>query len=244
MLVTEGILLVLVTLLLVVVIYQGGGLGKGALLPVPGKTCAEGFAGGAPPDSLALGPHLPPEAPLSGEEIPLTSPPWVAGETAPISPFPPPPVGAEGYGLDSGYGAADLAKNFRNWAASPRDIEEAQRAAWFEATAKEDPPPFYTNQGGIVAPSPALNYQDTLVDLIADPRMRAQQANWYSEVAPKSQTSMKVDTIDEAAAVSAFRGWGIYSFRFGAPAQHNPLFITSEGPEDFALEATEFRVGG
>ena len=49
---------------------------------------------------------------------------------------------------------------------------------------------------------------------------------------------------DEAAAVANFHGHGIYAFRFCAPAQHNPLFITDQDPADYALEATEFRVGG
>ncbi len=258
MLITEGILLVLVTLLIVVVLYQGGGLGKGAKIPMPAAGNKGGFAATAGPgpgpvavggyDALRLQPGGAPvqvaggSHPLtSGPVIPMPHPPWL-DDVAP--PPPAPPVGVDSYGLDHGYGVEDLAKNYRNWAATPKTIEEAQRAAWFEATSQETPPPYYTNQGGIVSPESALNYNETLVDLISDPRMRAQQANWYSEVAPKSQTSMKVDTINEAAAVSNFHGWGIYSFRFGAPSQHNPLYLTDQDPEDYALQATEFMVGG
>lgn len=158
----------------------------------------------------------------------------------------------DAYNQDHAYLSADLAKNYRSWAASPRDLEEAQRAAWFEAVSAGNNayynPELGADTGSDVSqhhtPGPAINYQDTLVDLVADPRMRAQQANWYSEVAPKSQTSMKVDTIDEAAAISAQNGWGIYAFRFPAPSQHNPLFITDQDAESFGVQTTRFSFGG
>ena len=93
-------------------------------------------------------------------------------------------------------------------------------------------------------PTPAINYQDTLVDLVADRRMKAQHANWHSEVVPKSQTSLKVDTMDEAAAVSNYNGHGMYAFRFGAPTQHNPLFVTDQDAESYAVNSTAFTFGG
>lgn len=158
----------------------------------------------------------------------------------------------DAYNQDHAYLSADLAKNYRAWATSPRDLEEAQRAAWFEAVSNGNNAFYNPELGGESGtelvqhhtPGPAINYQDTLVDLVADPRMRAQQANWYSEVAPKSQTSLKVDTIDEAAAISAQRGWGIYSFRFPAPSQHNPLFITDQDAESYGVNTTRFAFGG
>ncbi len=153
---------------------------------------------------------------------------------------------------DHAYLSADLAKNYRAWASTPRDLEEAQRAAWFESTTQGTNSSFDPATAGNVGaeamlhhtPGPSINYQETLVDLVADPRMKAQQANWYSEVAPKSQTSMKVDTIDEAAAISNARGHGIYAFRFPAPSQHNPLFVTDQSAEDYGVQTTRFAFGG
>lgn len=149
-------------------------------------------------------------------------------------------------------GSADLSKNYRAWAAAPRDLEEAQRAAWFESVSNGNNAYYNSEAGGDVAselmqhhtPGPSINYQDTLVDLVADPRMRAQQANWYSEVAPAGGGAMKVDTLDEAAAVSNYRGSGLYSFRFAAPSQHNPLFITDQDAESFGVHTTKFSFGG
>lgn len=158
----------------------------------------------------------------------------------------------DAYNQDHAYLRADLAKNYRNWATTPKDLEEAQRAAWFEATANGHNAYYNAEKGGDPSaeltqhhtPGPAINYQDALVDLVADPRMRAQQANWYSEVAPKSQVSLKVDTIDEAAAVSAQRGHGLYAFRFPAPSQHNPLFITDQDSGNYGVQTTKFTFGG
>lgn len=158
----------------------------------------------------------------------------------------------DAYNQDHAYLTADLAKNYRAWAASPRDLEEAQRAAWFEAVSNGSNAFYNPEMGGSPSselaqhhtPGPAINYQDTLVDLVSDPRMRAQQANWYSEVAPKSQTAMKVDTIDEAATMSAVPRQGLYTFRLSAPSQHNPLFITDQDAESYAVQTTRFAFGG
>jgi len=146
---------------------------------------------------------------------------------------------------------ANPADSYQSRAAAPRDLEEAQRAAWFEAVsnghnAHYDPEAGGNTSSELVAhhtPGPSINYQDVLVDLVADPRMRAQQANWHSEVAPKSQTSMRVDTIDEAAAMSALSRHGLYSFRLAAPSQHNPLFVTDQDAESYGVHATGFRFG-
>ncbi len=167
MLITEGILLVLVTLLIVVVLYQGGGLGKGAKIPMPAAGNKGGFAATAGPgpgpvavggyDALRLQPGGAPvqvaggSHPLtSGPVIPMPHPPWL-DDVAP--PPPAPPVGVDSYGLDHGYGVEDLAKNYRNWAATPKTIEEAQRAAWFEATSQETPPPTTPTRAGSSLPS-------------------------------------------------------------------------------------------
>ena len=158
----------------------------------------------------------------------------------------------DAYNQDHAYLKADLAKNYRSWATTPRDLEEAQRAAWFESVSQGSNAFYDPEKGGNQSsellqhhtPGPSINYQDTIVDLIADPRMRAQQADWYSEVAPKSQTAMKVDTIDEAATMSAVPRQGLYSFRFSAPSQHNPLFITDQDAESYGAQTTRFSFGG
>lgn len=158
----------------------------------------------------------------------------------------------DAFNQEHAFRSADLAKNYRAWAASPRDLEEAQRAAWFESTASGDNAFYNAEAGGDAAaeltqhhtPAPSINYQDALVDLVADPRMRAQQANWHSEVAPKSQTAMRVDTLDEAAAIAHNRGHGLYAFRFPAVSQHNPLFITDQDAESYGVHTTRFSFGG
>jgi hypothetical protein len=258
---TEGILLILVLLLVVLVCQQARSPKRRPWYAWNQPPCgwAEGFQGGGE------GFHQRPRGAGASYETPyypLQAPPGTFFNGIRHDPLPGPPgplmslsgpkardgpvadVGTESWGLRGGYGSDSLAKNYRSWAAGPRDIDDAERAAWFETAAGQNPPPYYATHGGFVQPDPDLNYQDMLVDLIADPRMRAQQANWWSEVAPKSQTSMKVDTVDEAASIAAFQGHGIYAFRFGAPAQHNPLHLTDSGPADFAAEATEFMIGG
>ena len=94
------------------------------------------------------------------------------------------------------------------------------------------------------APAPCINYQDALVDTVADPRMRAQHQNWYGEVGPKSQTAMAVDDMDEAAAVSNYQGHGLYAFRFSAPTQSNPLFVTDMDKSQYRDHSTRFSIGG
>ena len=168
--------------------------------------------------------------------------------------------GPEGFaGRREGFGPVfqndALPKQFRQWSVTPPSVAESERAAWFEATA--DPPTSLsaTNDrgspatehfgpaGGASGPiGESLDYNQALTDLVADPRLLAQHSNWVNEVLPKSQVSMKVDTIDEAAAISAYRGHGIYAFRFNAPAQNNPLFVTDEGPADYHKESTPFLI--
>lgn len=159
----------------------------------------------------------------------------------------------DAYNQDHAYLKADLAKNYRAWAAAPRDLEEAQRAAWFAATSNGENESYDPETGGDAAaemgshhtPGPAINYQDALVDLVADPRMNAQHANWHSEISAKSQGALKVDTIDEAAAISTQGGHGIYAFRFPGSkvSQHNALFITEESAESQGVQATPFSIG-
>ena len=156
----------------------------------------------------------------------------------------------DAYNQDHAYRRADLAKNYRAWAATPRNLEEAQRAAWFEAVefghnATHDPEKGHDvdHQVQHHTPGSMINYQDALVDLVADDRMRAQHMSWHSEVAPKSQTAMRVDDMAEASAMSSNRGHGVYAFRFSAPSQYNPLFITDQDAESYSPQATKFALG-
>ena len=77
--------------------------------------------------------------------------------------------------------------------------------------------------------------------MVATPDMRRQHESWHAEVAPKSQTSLVVDDMDEAAAISSFNGVGINAFQFSAPKQSNALFLTDQNAESYAKNAT--RVG-
>ena len=233
----EAILIVLLVVLIVVVTFQGCGFGQGGYDGCPSgcgcPRCMKGSFTSSMP-AAASSSVMSPYTPINMQDGAIRG------------------VRHDAYNQDHAYISADLAKNYRSWTAAPRDLEEAQRAAWFEAVSNGNNSYHNTEAGGNSAseliqhhtPGPSINYQDTLVDLVADPRMRAQQANWYSEVAPKSQTAMKVDTIDEAAAVSTQRGHGLYAFRFPAPTQHNPLFITDQDVESFGVQTTKFTFGG
>jgi hypothetical protein len=149
---------------------------------------------------------------------------------------------------DHAHRRVDHAKKYR--AATPRNLEEAQRAAWFEAVefghnATHDPEKSHDMDHRVQhhTPGSMINYQDALVDLVADDRMRAQHLSWHSEVAPKSQTTMRVDDMEEASAMSSNRGHGVYAFRFSAPSQYNPLFITDQDAESYSPQATKFALG-
>jgi hypothetical protein len=149
----------------------------------------------------------------------------------------------------------NMAKNYAYWATKPRDIEEQQRNAWFEAVSGSDhsgpasfDPSKQNDPAGATSeyhePGPSLNYQEALIDLVADSRMRAAHDNWHGEVAPFSQTSMKVDTMDEAATMSAVPRHGLYAFRLAAPAVHNPQQLTDQDGISYAQQHTGFSFGG
>lgn len=239
----EAVLVALVVVLIMVVAFRGGGFGRACPAGCGCARCAAkaGFASNE-------------WAPSAGGAGP---PPGTSTAMSPYTPLHMQDGAARGqrhdaYGQDRAFDKADLAKNYRAWATTPRDLEEAQRAAWFETVSNGNNASYNPEAGGDTAaelfqhhePGPSINYQDTLVDLVSDPRMRAQQANWHSEVAPKSQTALQVDTIDEAAAMSSYNGHGIYAFRMDAPSQHNPLFITDQDAESYGAHATKFTFGG
>jgi len=159
----------------------------------------------------------------------------------------------DGYNQEHPYVRADLAKNYRSWAAKPHDIAEAQRAAWYEATRPGSNSNAYDptiawdagkDMANYHAPGPSINYQDALIDLVADERTRRNHEQWVSEVAPFSQTSMKVDDMDEAVAMAQPRV-GLSSFRFhGGPTQNNPLFVTELDAEQLASQGKRFDFNG
>jgi hypothetical protein len=222
----ESILLVLLIVLIVVVACQGRGGGQGG----------GGQGSGGQHDAFASSSVMSPYTPIRMQDGALRG------------------ARHDAFNQDHAYHTADLAKNYRAWATKPRDLEEAQRAAWFEAVSSGENSHYNTEAGGYAAdeltqhhtPGPSINYQETLVDLVApvDGRMRAQQENWHSEVAAKSQTAMAVDNLDEASAISNYRGHGLYSFRFAAPSQHNPLMVTDQDAETYGVHSTRFSFGG
>lgn len=125
-----------------------------------------------------------------------------------------------------------------------RDLEAAQLRAWEAAPPGE---PWAPEDGGeqYRRATSQMDYQSALTDLVADERMRANHAAWTAEVAPKSHMGLKVDTIDEAAAMSSYNGWGINAFRMAAPAQRpDALFVTEMDGPSMARNATSFRLGG
>ena len=78
------------------------------------------------------------------------------------------------------------------------------------------------------------DYQDVLESQVIDGRMMDQQANWVSEVAPKSQTAMKIGSMDETAAQANWNGWGLRTFAMEAPPNHgDPLFVLEVDNDDY-----------
>lgn len=85
------------------------------------------------------------------------------------------------------------------------------------------------------------DYQKVLEAEVIDGRMVDQQANWVSEVAPKSQTAMKVGSMDETAALAAWNGWGLKTFAMEAPPNHgDPLFVLEFDNDDYKEMRTSF----
>jgi hypothetical protein len=138
--------------------------------------------------------------------------------------------------------------------ATPEELHRAERAAWFSKRdsrrAHFDTERMMGVEGLISQDhetAPEINWQDGLVDLVADRRMRENQAKWNEEMQPFSSTWLKVDTIDEAA-VHGLGGpgnaVGLYAFSRGGPQVHNPWQLTEVGPDDFSAMRTTFRFNG
>lgn len=117
--------------------------------------------------------------------------------------------------------------NAREHGRAPASVMTPQRLAAAELTAwgdDSDKPGSgyerFTPQLG--APAPAKherNWNELVTDLAIDPRTREQHKQWVNEVGPFSQGSFSVDNLDEAVAVNAAHGQGIYAFRRNAVAQ-------------------------
>ena len=109
-----------------------------------------------------------------------------------------------------------------------RSVENEQQREWLVGGGMDGP----------FAAPPPFDYNHSLVDLVATEGMKKQHSAWADEVGPKSQTAMKVDSIDEASTLSAYNGYGINAFRMASPPQNNPLMVTEHGPEDYAAQRT------
>ena len=127
-----------------------------------------------------------------------------------------------------------------------RALEASQYNAWAAATPSDGWAPESVGCKGELdmmnRTAPPIDYQTALTDMVVDRRMLDNHNSWTSEIAPKSQTALKVDTIDEAAAMSIPRV-GLNSFRMSAPQQHNPLFVTELDAPSLAKHATRYRLG-
>jgi hypothetical protein len=123
-----------------------------------------------------------------------------------------------------------------------RDLVEAQRQAWAAIVSPPEGVELDVPYGAMTfgEGNPAMDYQKALVDLVANPRMREQQKLWNKDIAAKSGGAMTVDDMEEAAALSTYRGQGIYAFRMNAPKQHDPLFVTDQDAHSYAAERTHF----
>lgn len=80
-------------------------------------------------------------------------------------------------------------------------------------------------------PAPIMDWTEAMIVTQVTPEQRARQRDFGRECAPYSMTSTAVDNIEEAAVLSATRGWGLTAFRpNAAPQSENTLFITEVGP--------------
>lgn len=104
---------------------------------------------------------------------------------------------------------------------TPQRLAAAELTAWGDDS--EQPGSGYerfTPQiGGPAPPKREENWNELVTNLAIDPRTREQHKQWVNEVGPYSQGSFSPDNLDEAVAVNAAHGQGIYAFRRNAVAQ-------------------------
>jgi hypothetical protein len=108
------------------------------------------------------------------------------------------------------------------------ELEDATRNSWMETTDSSNNSQNY--------------HQSRMTDQVADSRMKTQHRKWVSEVAPKSQTAMAVDNMDEASALSTWNGHGLRTYSMRAPKRiGDPMYIL-EGTDDFDSQRTRFQL--
>lgn len=141
-----------------------------------------------------------------------------------------------------------------NASATPEELHKAERAAWFSARdagkrATFDTERMYNTEDLTMQEhetEPQINWQDSLIDLVADKRIRENQRKWNAEVQPWNTTWLKVDDIDEASVFGLGgpgNAQGLYTFSRGGVNVHNPMFLTDVGPTEFSV-MKPFRFNG
>lgn len=131
---------------------------------------------------------------------------------------------------------------------TPELLNNAERAQWFSATARDNSGTFNTELGGDKASDtlqyhqsePGLDYNSYVTDMVLDPRTRLNHQHWAREMAPYSGTAMMVDDMDEALeATTSFTGLR----RPQAVAQDNPWQLTERDANTF-IGNTKFNFRG
>jgi hypothetical protein len=124
--------------------------------------------------------------------------------------------------------------------ATPEQLYKAERASWFAARDARKSAGWDPEKGTEIgdqiqhehATEPGLDWQDSLIDLIADPRLRENQRKWNAEMDPFNSTWLKVDDSDEITMY----GLGIprqgiaYAMGSAPPPVYNPFFLTELDP--------------
>lgn len=131
---------------------------------------------------------------------------------------------------------------------TPEMMNNAERAQWFSATAKDNSGTFNTDLGCDQAADtfqyhqsqPGMDYNSYVADMVIDPRTRLNHQNWAREMAPFSGSTMIVDDLDEALeAGTHFTGLR----RPQAVAQDNPWQLTERDANTF-IGNTKFNFRG
>ena len=145
-----------------------------------------------------------------------------------------------------------LAAHHKSGAAtSPEKIAEAEREMWLAATESANTGGFDTFAGQNTASDttqyheagPGIAYNEYITDLVLDDRTKENHTKWANEMKPWSATTMKVDNMDEALAMSTHRV-GIGAFALNAPVQYNPTQLTEIDGNLNQEHTTPFRFSG
>lgn len=150
--------------------------------------------------------------------------------------------------MDPKYAAEIRPQDINFWSTTPGDINSAMSQAWCPADPHDDNHERAESfvKGRDMAEKnhgdsgTGIDYQNTLIDLVATPKMREEHAAFCGEIMGKSRTQLRVDTIDEAAALSTYNGHGIKTFSMDGPSQHNPTSVPEESRESYAKINTKY----